>query len=132
MQQWRDVVLNKPAKNGWIRAQYIYTTTSLLQLPRMYTNHISWYVPALSCNNKVCSRIHQTTKLTYQSMLVPFPTCGSVSLYGSIPPHIKRKIENIDVKAQLTISDSERIRKTEPFRRKHVLFCSCVSIMKKF
>ena len=62
----------------------------------------------------------KTTKLIYQAMIVPILTYGSLSLYGSTPPHIKSKIEKVEDRAQLIIGNSETIPKAESIKRKQL------------
>ena len=80
---------------------------------------------------KASSRVHllrkmrsfmdaKTTKLIYQAMIVPILTYGSLSLYGSTPPHIKSKIEKVEDRAQLIIGNSETIPKAESIKRKQL------------
>ena len=53
-------------------------------------------------------------------MIVPILTYGSLSLYGSAPPHIKSKIEKVEDRAQLMIGNSERIPKAESIKKKQL------------
>ena len=62
----------------------------------------------------------KTTKLRYQSLIVPTLTYGSLSLYGSAPPYIRLQIEKIEDRAQLIIGNSETIPKAETTNKKHL------------
>ena len=62
----------------------------------------------------------KTNKLIYQAMITPILTYGSLSLYGSTLPHIKRKIEKIEARAQLIIRNSVTITKAEAIKRKQL------------
>ena len=53
-------------------------------------------------------------------MIVPVLTYGSLSLYGSTPPHIKSKIEKVEDRAQLIIGNSETMPKTESIKKKQL------------
>ena len=65
---------------------------------------------------KASSRIHllkklrshmdsKTAKLIYKSMIVPILTYCPLSLYGSIPPHLKNRINAMEARAQLIIGN---------------------------
>jgi len=78
---------------------------------------------------KVSSRLHllrkmrtymdtKTASLIYQAMIVPVLTYCSLSLYGSTPPHINRKIAAIEDLARFVIGNGYTVQRTELIKKK--------------
>ena len=80
---------------------------------------------------KASSRIHllkkmrrhmdsKTAKLIYQSMIVPILTYCPLSLYGSIPPYLKNRINAMEARAQLIIGNENEVAKSEIINKKRL------------
>jgi len=60
----------------------------------------------------------KTASLIYQAMIVPVLTYCSLSLYGSTPPHINRKIAAIEDLARFVIGNGYTVQRTELIKKK--------------
>ena len=80
---------------------------------------------------KASSRIHllkkmrshmdcKTAKLIYQSLIVPILTYCPLSLYGSIPPYLKNRINAMEARAQLIIGNENEVAKSEIINKKRL------------
>ena len=60
----------------------------------------------------------KTDKLKYQLMIVPIQTYCPLSLYGSIPPYMKNRINAMEAHAQLIIGNENKVAKSEIINKK--------------
>ena len=67
-----------------------------------------------------------TAMLIYQSMIIPILTYCSLSLYGSTPAHIKRKVFSLEDHAQKIIGNRCSIPCSEELIRKQI----CMTVHK--
>ena len=89
------------------------------------TDHLSATI------KKASSRIHplkkmrshmdyKTSKLIFQSMIIPILTYCPLSLYGSIPPYMKNRINAMEARAQLIIDNENEVAKSEIINKKRL------------
>ena len=113
--QHNDLTVNMTYSHKYLGV----TLTSSLNMTDHLNATIKKASPRIHLLKKIRSHMDsKTAKLIYQSMIVPILTYCPLSLYGSIPPYLKNRINAMEARAQLIISNENEVAKSEIINKK--------------